>query len=176
MSIDRRLRSASNALREVELAVPERVPRGSRSPAMALPVLMLVFGAALAMTGLDRTPGSEPVPEGAAIAAADVDTAVETAAEAEPAAGDTRSAATLGASDIDRELQLIRELQRRTERSRATGAEPISVAAPDANAELELIRALVDRPARDAAGDGADGAADATVDDPSPSPPMIELS
>ncbi len=162
MSIDRRLRSASNALREVELATPERVPRGSvtRTPALALPALMLVFGAALAVTGLDRTPGSAPMPESAAVF--ETQAVVDDVPNAEP------EQPIEAAYDLDHELQLIRELRRRTAQPIAA----VAVTAPDANAELELINSLVSRPAVDS----PPPAAPAAPVEPERSRPIIGLS
>ncbi len=155
MSVDRRLRVASHELREIEVPIPARVPRPvlTKAPALALPILMVVFGAALAVAGVDRTPQAEPVAETTIIAP--VEQAPRVAAD--PV---TSTAATADASyDLQHELRLIRHVRSSAAPARGVAAPPSDadgrgavglglgrdVPAPDLRAELELIDALVER-------------------------------
>ena len=153
MSVDRRLRVASHELREIEVPIPARVPRPvlTKAPALALPILMVVFGAALAVAGVDRTPQAEPVAETTIIAP--VEQAPRVAAD--PV---TSTAATADASyDLQHELRLIRHVRSSAAPARGVAAPPSDadgrgavglgrdVPATDLRAELELIDALVER-------------------------------
>ena len=135
MSIDRRLRAASHELREFDVPIAERAPRGSSAnrPAAMLSIVMLVVGATLAVNGLDRTPASPAVTEAASIAIGVDDAATnssETSAE---------SSTPTATYDIDHELALIRQLRRSTRPDhRAVSAVP----APSIDDELALIRSL----------------------------------
>lgn len=76
MSVDRRLHTAARELRELDIAVPPRVPRRSLRSAAAMPVVVLLAAAVAigASVGLGRGPAPDVVesaatPDGAATVA-----------------------------------------------------------------------------------------------------------
>ena len=150
MTIERRLRTASHELREIEVAVPDRLPRPpvSRVPMVVVPILMAILAGAIAFAGLGQGADVDSEPVVAAPVVADQPPTVDAAASTAEA-DDAATAPPLDDSyDLQRELRLIRALSRRP--ATTSGPPALDVAAPDARSELELIDALVQRDRRGA--------------------------